>query len=70
MTSQQKVKKWVVQKAVVTSPFMNYWSVSVTLGGMDINGTGDTIEKAYNALVVEIITSKSRLKSFNALKYE
>lgn len=40
-------------KASVTNPYKNYWSASVTLGN-DINGTGDTIEKAYNDLTNRI----------------
>jgi hypothetical protein len=45
------IKGWVVQKASVTMPRKDEWSASVTLGGMDINGIGETVEKAYNELV-------------------
>lgn len=55
---QQEIKQWVVKKATVTNPYKKYWSASVTLGGMDINGEGDTIEKAYQMLTAFIAASK------------
>lgn len=51
-----KIKAWVVQTSTVTNPYKRYWSASVTLH-MDINGTGDTIEKAYLSLTKLIYTS-------------
>jgi hypothetical protein len=45
MTSQD-IKQWVVMNASVTRPTKNIWSASVTLG-IDVNGLGETIEKAY-----------------------
>ena len=48
------IKAWVVQKASITKPYGKVWSASVTIGGMDINGVGDTIEKAYNDLTLYI----------------
>ncbi len=51
------VKAWVVQKSSVTNPNKKYWSASVTLGGQDVNGIGNTIERAYSALTTRIFTS-------------
>jgi hypothetical protein len=56
MTYDQ-VKEWVVKTASVTNPSKRYWSASVTLGGMDINGNGYTIEKAYKELTKYILGS-------------
>lgn len=54
----RKIKEWVVINASVTNPYKKYWSASVTLCGMDINGIGGSIEKAYNDLTCNIINSK------------
>jgi hypothetical protein len=67
MSDYHRVKKWVVQKASVTNPNKDYWSASVTLGGMDYNGFGSTIEKAYNNLTADIVTSKYKMKQFNKI---
>lgn len=48
---------WIVRKAAVTNPYKKYWSASVTLGS-DINGIGDTIQKAYEDLYKQISESE------------
>lgn len=59
----EQIKQWVVMKAAVTRPpskeFVDgfYYSASVTIGGYNINGIGDTIERAYIALTNMIATS-------------
>lgn len=55
--TREQIKLWVVKTASVTNPYKKYWSASVTLG-MDVNGTGSTIERAYNALTDRIFNSK------------
>jgi hypothetical protein len=57
MITREQIKAWVVKKASVTNPYKKYWSASVTIGGMDVNETGDTIEKAYNALTDRLFNS-------------
>jgi hypothetical protein len=56
MITRDQIKLWVVKTASVTNPYKKHWSASVTLG-MDVNGTGSTIEKAYNALTDRIFKS-------------
>jgi len=63
----ESIKKWVVQKASVTNPYGKYWSASVTLK-MDINGTGPTIEKAYQSLTELIYTSPYYKTLFTSLQ--
>lgn len=67
MTQREKIRQWVVKKAAVTNPYKKYWSASVTLGGMDINGQGATIEKAYQGLTDIIENSKYYLEQFTLL---
>jgi hypothetical protein len=55
--TREQIKLWVVKMASVTNPYKKYWSASVTLG-LDINGTGSSIEKAYNSLTDRIFNSK------------
>ena len=56
--TKDEIKAWVVQKASVTQPHgKGLWSISVTLGGMDINEVSDTIEMAYRCLATSIYTS-------------
>lgn len=51
------VKTWVVKTAGVTNPYKKkWWWASVTIG-YDYAERGETIEKAYNALVDKIFTS-------------
>lgn len=57
------VKIWVVMKASVTNPYKKYWSASVTLGN-DVNGTGNTIEKAYKNLTKKIWESPYLFSKF------
>lgn len=52
------IKNWVVMKACVTSPNKKYWSASVTICGMDVNGIGSTIEKAYCDLTCNLMLNK------------
>lgn len=56
--------EWIQKVGSVTCPYRKYWSVSVTLGGVDINGTGDTIQKAYKDLQMRIEASHHLFKSF------
>ncbi len=58
---REDIKVWVAIKSKITNPYGRYWSASTTLCGMDINGEGQTIEDAYNALTDVIF--KSRLYS-------
>ena len=58
---REDVKTWVALKARTSNPYGRYWSAYTTLCGMDINGEGQTIEDAYNALTDVIL--KSRLYS-------
>lgn len=60
--------EWIQKKGAVTYPYRKYWSVSVTLGGIDINGTGDTIQKAYKDLQAQIEASPHLFKAFANLK--
>lgn len=46
-------------KASVTNPNKKYWSASVTICGMDINGQGSSIEKAYCDLVSNLMLNSS-----------
>lgn len=55
--SWNQVKFWVIINSFVTNPYGKYWSASVTLGGMDVNGTGSTIEESYVKLTTEIMLS-------------
>lgn len=52
------IKSWVVMKASVTNPHKRYWSASVTICGMDVNGMGDTIEKAYCDLTSNLMMNR------------
>lgn len=63
----QQIKDWVIQKSSVTKPYDKDWSVSVTLGGLDINETSDTIEKAYDKLVGRIWISNYLLDAINKI---
>jgi len=58
---------WIQKKASVTYPNKKYWSASVTLGGIDINGAGTTIQKAYESLRSKIKNSKYLFSSFTNL---
>lgn len=49
------IKNWVIMKATVTNPNKKYWSASVTILGMDVNGQGATIEKAYCDLTANLM---------------
>jgi hypothetical protein len=60
--------EWIVMGSAVTCPYRKYWSASVTLAGMDINGTGDTIQKAYKNLQDQIESSKTYFTAFANLK--
>ena len=62
------VKQWVVRKAVVTSPYKEYWAASVTLGGLYINCTGVSIEQAYVLLTEKIFNSGYLLASLTEIK--
>jgi len=73
--TKEEVKKWVVNNASITRPYkpgwkkilksdQRAWSASVTIGGMDINRIGDTIEEAYNSLTELIFNSKYHLDNF------
>lgn len=55
---------WIQKKGAVNNPYKKYWSVAVTLGGMDIYGKGDTIQRAYLALRSQIETSPHLMKAF------
>jgi hypothetical protein len=52
------IKNWVVMKASVTNPYKKYWSASVTIFGMDVNGIGSTIEKAYCDLTANLMLNR------------
>lgn len=56
MTEAEIVKRWVVMNAAVTRPTKNIWSVSVTILGYDENGTGASIERAYNDLTDHLLS--------------
>lgn len=56
--------EWIQKWGAITYPYRKYWSVSVTLGGSDINGTGDTIQKAYKDLEAQIQSSKYYMTAF------
>jgi hypothetical protein len=57
MTQFEKIKFIVAIHSNVTHPYGKIWSASMTIGGMDMNGTGNTIEQAYIALTDIIYTS-------------
>ena len=59
--------EWIQKKGSVTSPYRKYWSVSVTLGGIDINGAAETIQKAYKKLQEQIEDSPRLMKAFASL---
>ena len=42
-------------KAAITNPHKKYWSASVTISGMDVNGQGISIEKAYQDLTSNLM---------------
>lgn len=56
--------EWIVKNAAVTYPYKKYWSASVTLGGCDINGTGNTIQRAYENLRAIIESSATHFTAF------
>lgn len=68
MTIDQ-IKAWVVKKSTVTNPYGKYWSASVTLGGMDINGRGPSIEKAYQDLTFFIERSEYYYEELSRLTF-
>lgn len=45
-------------KAAITNPYKKYWSASVTICGMDVNGQGSTIEKAYCDLASNLMLNQ------------
>jgi len=55
------IKNWVVMKSGVTNPNKKYWSASVTICGMDVNGIGSTIEKAYCDLTCNLMLNKEHV---------
>jgi hypothetical protein len=55
---REDIKVWVAIKATTNNPYGKYWSAFTTIGGMDINGEGQTIEEAYNGLTDVIFNSK------------
>lgn len=65
--SEEQIKLWVTLKSHLTNPYKKYWSASVTLGGMDVNGTGNTIEKAYISLTKRITESPYLSKALQKL---
>lgn len=52
------IKNWVVMKASITNPHKKYWSASVTICGMDVNGQGNSIEKAYKDLAANLMLNQ------------
>lgn len=67
--NKEDIKQWVVQKARVTNPYRKEeWYASVTLGGMDINGKGYSIEAAYNDLASFIQQSKYYSEELEKIK--
>jgi hypothetical protein len=64
---REDVKVWVAIKATTNNPYGRYWSAYTTIGGMDINGEGETIEDAYNALTDVIFNSKYFSKEIQKL---
>lgn len=52
------IKNWVVMKAAVINPYKKYWSASVTICGMDVNGQGNSIEKAYCDLTCNLMLNQ------------
>jgi hypothetical protein len=52
------IKNWVVMKASIANPHKKYWRASVTICGIDVNGMGSTIEKAYCDLVCNLMLNK------------
>ena len=63
------IKSWVVMTASVTNPHQKYWSASVTICGMDVNGQGVSIEKAYQDLTANLmINSEYRTEIENRMK--
>lgn len=51
------VKQWVVLHSAVTNPYKREtWYASATIG-YDYNGSGKSIEEAYNSLTDEIFNS-------------
>lgn len=55
---------WIQKKGAVNNPNKKYWSVAITLGGMDIYGKADTIQKAYIDLRTQIENSTHLMKAF------
>lgn len=66
ITTREQVRMWVVQNAGYTNPYGKYWS-AYTSFGYDINGTGTTLEKAYQALTDEIFNSKLWMMELNKI---
>lgn len=54
---REDIKVWVAIKATTNNPYGKYWSAYTTIGGVDINGEGETIEDAYNSLTNVIFKS-------------
>lgn len=64
--TREQVRVWVVMNAGYTNPYKKYWSAYTSLG-YDINGTGPTLEKAYQALTDEIYNSKYWMEQLNKI---
>lgn len=67
--TREHVYRWVTKHAGITNPHdKDLWYASVTIG-YDYNGSGTSIEKAYNALTDRIFKSPTimaQLKDFDS----
>jgi len=55
---------WVLKNSDVNYPNRRYWSVSANLGGIDIMGSGTTIQNAYKDLYELIEKSEHLFKAY------
>jgi len=62
------VKQWVVNNAAVNNPYKKKWWYAAVSIGYDYAGKGETIEKAYNDLVEQVVTSPFMMSQLYLIK--